>query len=234
MIESNSPPYGGLTVSLGLVKVHYREWLVGMRLVAEKSGRTMARMNADGEMPRTEQASDNGETRGGLGTPPAAAYNSDPSAALGGRAEALFRRVRDIEKALAVQEWWLLGRVLPEARVLAEVSSLLAVARGELESALSHYFKIEVERAGQTDQFTAVDGAAPGDTNDAAWVTARRDQAVGLLRMVAAVLAPMLQYAQMLRTYAEHLGLPSGAVDAFAIVQDRLSEIDEALRQPPE
>lgn len=194
----------------------------------------MARMNAGGETPPAEQASANGEMRGGLSTPPAATSSADPSEALGGRAETLFRRVRDMEKALAVQEWWLLGRVLPEARVLSEVSSLLAVARGELESALSHYFKIEVERAGQTDHFTVVEGAVPGDTNDAAWVAASRDQALGLLRMVAAVLAPMLQYAQMLRTYAEHLGLPSGAVDAFGIVQDRLSEIDEALRQPPE
>ncbi|MGZ3680353.1 MAG: hypothetical protein ACXWQR_17625 [Ktedonobacterales bacterium] len=194
----------------------------------------MAQPNASGEWRQPEQAEVNEETGTRVTGRPATVSSSDPGAALGGRAEVLLRRVRDIEKALAVQEWWLLGRVLPEARVLAEVASLLAVARGELESALSNYFKIEIEQAGQTDQLAAVEGAAPGDTNDAAWVAASRDQALGLLRMVAAALAPMLQYAQMLRTYGEQLGLPSGAVDAFGIVYDRLAEIDEALRQPPE
>lgn len=194
----------------------------------------MAWTHAGGESPHTEQANVNGETGAGVTGQPAAQSSTDASTALGGRAEVLLRRVRDIEKALAVQEWWLLGRVLPEARVLSEVASLLAVARGELESALSHYFNIETEQAGQTDQFAAVEGAEPGDTNDAEWVAASRDQALGLLRMVAAALAPMLQYAQMLRTYGEQMGLPSGAIDAFSIVYDRLAEIDEALRQAPE
>ena len=49
----------------------------------------------------------------------------DPSQAtqaigmLGERAEALCKRLTDVEQALAVQEWWLLGRVLAEARLLA-------------------------------------------------------------------------------------------------------------------
>lgn len=194
----------------------------------------MAWTDAGGESPRTEQAGVNEGAGAGVTGRPVTQSSADPGAALGGRAEVLLRRVRDIEKALAVQEWWLLGRVLPEARVLAEVASLLAVARGELESALAHYFTIETEQVGQTDQFAAVEGVEPGDTNDEAWVAASRDQALGLLRMVAAALAPMLQYAQMLRTYGEQLGLPSGAVDAFGIVYDRLAEIDEALRQAPE
>lgn len=193
----------------------------------------MARMNAGGETPPAEQTNARGETGDGVSTP-VPPTSVDAGAALGGRAETLLRRICDIEKALAVQEWWLLGRVLPEARVLAEVSSLLAVARGEMESALSHYFNIDITQTGQTDQFAALGTGTPGDTNDAAWVAASRDQALGLLRLVVAALTPMLQYAQMLRTYAEHLGLPSGAVDAFGIVHDRLAEIDEALRQPPE
>lgn len=194
----------------------------------------MARMNASGETSHTEQTSANGATGGSAHAQSGTPESADPAAALGSRAEALLRRLRDIERALAVQEWWLLGRVLPEARVLAEVSSLLAVARGELESALSNYFGIAIEPSGQTDQFATVEGFAPGDTNDAAWVAASHDQALGLLRMVAAALAPMLQYAQMLHTYAAHLGLQPGAVDAFSIVHERLLELDEALRQPPE
>ncbi len=193
----------------------------------------MARMNASGDIPSTEQTSVSEETGGRVNAQPATPESADPVAALGGRAETLLRRLRDIERALVVQEWWLLGRVLPEARVLAEVCSLLAVARGELESALVNYFNLDSAQAGQTDQFAAVEGT-PGDTDDAAWVATCRDQAVGLLHMVAAALVPMLQYAQMLHTYAEHLGLHSGVVDAFGIVHDRLMELDEALRQPPE
>lgn len=203
-----------------------------MQPEAEKSARMMAWTNAGGEASRTQQT-DPADERSNSVTVSPAPTNADAVLALGGRAETLLRRVRDIEKALAVQEWWLLGRVLPEARVLAETGSLLAVARGELESGLSHYFQQNVA-VEPSDQFPVVEGAEPGDTNDAAWVAASRDQALGLLRMLAVALAPMLQYAQMLRTYAEQLGLPSGAVDAFGIVYDRLAEIDEALRQPPQ
>ena len=163
---------------------------------------------------------------------------SDPSQAtqaigtLGERAEALCKRLTDVEQALAVQEWWLLGRVLAEARLLAEVGSLLAVARGELEAVLNRYFERGVPRSDITDQFATVEDM-PDRAQDAAWVAASRDQAIGLLRMVAASLPPMLQYAQMLRSYAEQLGMPSEAVDALAIVVDRLNETGEAFRQPP-
>ncbi|HEX8727828.1 MAG TPA: hypothetical protein VF739_04355, partial [Ktedonobacterales bacterium] len=51
---------------------------------------------------------------------------------LAGRSEMLLHRIVEIEQGLAVQEWWLLGRALPEARLLTEIISLLAVARGEL------------------------------------------------------------------------------------------------------
>jgi hypothetical protein len=59
---------------------------------------------------------------------------------LGVRAEALYRRLAEIEATLGVREWWLLGRALPEARLLAEIASLLAVARAELETALTQVF----------------------------------------------------------------------------------------------
>ena len=156
----------------------------------------------------------------------------DPFAELGGRTEALWRRMSELERALAAQEWWLYGRVLPEARLLSEIGSLLAVARAELETALTQVFGRPAPPAGVDDQ--------PGPTadpavleRDPAWITATRDQAIGLLRMIAGTLPPMLQYAQMLRQYSERYDLPAAAVDAFSIVGDRLGEVDEALRQPP-
>ena len=158
-------------------------------------------------------------------------HSSDPIEELGSRAEALWRRVVDIERALSVQEWWLLGRALPEALLLSEIASLLAVARGELESALSQGFDRSLPFTGQND---ALSGAQETpQPNDPTWLAASRDQAIGLLRMVATALPPMQQYASMLGTYSARAGLASTIVDSFGIVTDRLTEIGEALRQPP-
>ena len=52
----------------------------------------------------------------------------------------LLHRIVEIEQGLAVQEWWLLGRALPEARLMTEIISLLAVARGELFQFLADFF----------------------------------------------------------------------------------------------
>lgn len=163
---------------------------------------------------------------------PATSTNApDPIEELGTRAEALWRRVVDIERALSVQEWWLLGRALPEALLLSEIASLLAVARGELENALSQGFDRALPFTGQNDALSATPEAPQPD--DPTWLAASRDQAIGLLRMVATALPPMQQYAQMLQTYGQRAGLASAIVDAFGIVADRLKEIGEALRQPP-
>jgi hypothetical protein len=156
----------------------------------------------------------------------------DPVAELGGRAETLRRRVSELESSLGVQEWWLYGRVLPEARLLSEIGSLMAVARAELETVLTQVFGRQVPRADAGDQpGSAVDPAAV--EHDPAWIASSRDQAIGLLRLIAGALPAMLQYAHMLRQYSERYGLPAAAVDAFSIVTDRLGEVDEALRQPP-
>lgn len=157
----------------------------------------------------------------------------DAVTALADRAETLWRRLVDIERTISVQEWWMLGRAVPEASVLAEVASLLAVARGELEHALSVFFGRISEQSDRTDAFASVTAEPPDDLTDPAWLAASRDQAIGLLRMVASMLPPMLQYAQMLAEYAQRLGLAAGVVDAFSIVAGRLNEVSEALRQPP-
>lgn len=153
---------------------------------------------------------------------------------LAGRAEALWRRVAEIEGSLAVREWWLLGRAVPEARVLAEVSSLLAVARGELENALIQGFGHSVPLPEATDQYNTVGHEDDGQLEDPAWVAACREQAIGLLRMMAASLPAMYQYAQMLHSYSDQLGILAPAVDSLSIVTDRLNEIGEALNVPPQ
>jgi hypothetical protein len=153
--------------------------------------------------------------------------------ALAGRAEALWRRLAEIENALAVREWWLLGRVVPEARLLSEISSLLAVARGEMETAMAKGFGFAVPRVDATDQYSAV-GHEDAHSEDPAWIAACRAEAIGLLRMIASSLPAMFQYSQMLRSYSEQLSVPTAAIDSMGIVSDRLNEIGEALRVPPQ
>jgi hypothetical protein len=156
----------------------------------------------------------------------------DSIEALATRIEALWRRVMDIERSIAVQEWWMLGRALPEARLLAEIASLLAVARGELETVLGQVFGRALPMSGQMD-------ALPGGGQQAmqpenyAWLDASRDQAVGLLRMVAIALPPMLQFSHALTDYCRQSGVATDVTDALDVVTGRLSEMDEALRQPP-
>jgi hypothetical protein len=154
--------------------------------------------------------------------------------ALAARAEALWRRICEIESALAAREWWLLGRAVPEARLVAEISSLLAVARGEMENALIQGFGLSMPRSDATDQYSAIGRDDTLHTEDPAWVSTSRAQAIGLLRMVAASLPAMLQYAQMLRTYSDQLAIPTAALDSLGIVADRMNEIGEALRTPPQ
>ncbi len=149
--------------------------------------------------------------------------------ALAGRASTLLQRIMDVERTLMVQEWWMLGRAMREAGVLAEVVSLLAVARGELEDVLTQSF-------GRPPALGDAGDMLPPPAlhlDDPEWVHATRDQAIGLLRMAASALPAMRQYAQMLRQGAERLELPMAAIDAFGIVADRLSEAYETLAHPP-
>ncbi|MGE5335244.1 MAG: hypothetical protein ACM3N4_11130 [Nitrososphaerota archaeon] len=149
---------------------------------------------------------------------------------LAGRSEMLLHRIVEIEQGLAVQEWWLLGRALPEARLLTEVISLLAVARGELFQFLADFF-------GRAPLgFDPAENPAGNEQprlDDPIWLRERREQTLYLLRNVAAALPPMIQYARMLHANAERLNLAVTALDGLSIVAGRLAEAYELLQQPP-
>ena len=149
---------------------------------------------------------------------------------LAGRSEMLLHRIVEIEQGLAVQEWWLLGRALPEARLLTEIISLLAVARGELFQFLADFFG----RA-PLGFHPAENPAGAGEPrmDDPNWMRERREQTLYLLRNVAVALPPMIQYARMLRVNAERLNLAVTALDGLSIVAGRLEEAYELLQQPP-
>lgn len=148
---------------------------------------------------------------------------------LGARAETLLRRLRDVEEALTDQEWWLMGNVFAEARRLAEVTSLLSVARGELEG-----FVVDV--CGMAIP-SADDPKAAGDDifalmGDPMWMSGSREKAIALLRMLMANVPPMRQYAVALQTNAERMRVPSDAMDPLGITAERLTEVEDILRQP--
>lgn len=146
------------------------------------------------------------------------------------RADTLLRRLREVEDALTDQEWWLMGRAMPEARVLAELTSLLSVARGELETFLTEVgarregAESAAQRKEQDDVFDLM--------TDPMWMSGSREKAIALLRMCAAQIQPMRQYAAVLQANAEKLRLPAVAVDPLSIAAERLGEAGELLRQP--
>jgi hypothetical protein len=148
---------------------------------------------------------------------------------VGAQAELLLRRLQELERELATQEWWLLGRVLPEARSLAEVASLLAVARAELDGFLTQYCGRAPASSPVSDD--AEDNAVEGD--DPAQLERQRQAAVQLLQVLAAALPPTANFARQLRAFAERSGLPEAATDTLGIVTDRIVEAQEALQSGP-
>jgi hypothetical protein len=140
----------------------------------------------------------------------------------------LMKRLQELERALSAQEWWMLGRDIPEARVLAEIVSLLAVARAELDQLLVQYCGRPPTRS-----------AAPGDAAvpspegaDPTRLSRQRAIASQLLQMLGLALPPTINFARQLYPFAQHYGLPAAGLDTLVIVSDRLQEAYEALSAP--
>ncbi len=148
---------------------------------------------------------------------------------LGARADTLLRRLRDVEEALTDQEWWLMGNIFPEARRLAEVTSLLSVARGELETFLTDVCGMpaaapDERKHDSEDVFSLM--------SDPMWMSGSREKAVALLRMLITQVPPMRQYAAALQANAERMRVPAAAMDPLGIAAERLEEAEEILHQP--
>jgi hypothetical protein len=148
----------------------------------------------------------------------------------------LLQRIIAVERALSVQEWWLLGRAIPQAGQVAEVASLLAVARGELEQALDEQFdwRMPAMDTDASEQEGDLEVASPDLTSDPVWIEARREEANRLLRMLRQNLPSMQSFAEQLRANAAYAGMPAAALGALGIVQDRLGEAIETVRQAEE
>jgi hypothetical protein len=148
------------------------------------------------------------------------------SVPIGPQAELLMRRLEDLERLMAVQEWWMLGRALPEALALAEVTSLVTVARAELDRFLAQYCGIATAAAASSSD----DGGTLPQTDSLEAQAEWRASAAHVLRVLAAALPPTTTFARALRPAAERNALPPAAQDLLGIVSDRLSEAQETLQ----
>lgn len=147
------------------------------------------------------------------------------------RAQTLLQRLSEVEEALTDQEWWLMGRAIPEARPLAELTSLLAVARGELETFLAE--TAGWPRPQQQGRTRKEEDDIFELMSDPMWMSGSREKAIALLRMCTLQLPAMARYARALQANAERFRLPAAALDPLGIAAERLVEAEEMLRQPP-
>lgn len=129
----------------------------------------------------------------------------------------LFTRLADMERMATTQEWWMFGRVLPEARRLAELSSLLAAARAELAqllSTLGYPPAMRMTRPGTSElQF------AQSFASDEGWGLAHREGAISVLRLAALAVPILLAQIARCRYQMSEAGPP----DYVRAVLERLS-----------
>jgi len=128
-----------------------------------------------------------------------------------------------MERLATTQEWWMYGRVLSEARRIAEMTSLLAAARaelGQLLESLGYPQSARLAHLGTSELCFAQSFAG-----DEGWALAHREEALSVLRL-ASQAAPVL-LAQVARA-AYYLGdgpVPDRVRHVLGRVSERLREI---------
>lgn len=170
--------------------------------------------------------------RGSLPSDPPAVIADGAVEAVTSRIAALVQRIDDVERALGVQEWWLLADAIAEARVLSELVSLLAVARGEM----THLLR---ERGGlaqwppQGEDLADDDYAAPPpDVSNPVFLQASRDQALGLMRLAALAIPAIHQYTRALLGMTRRAPVPVSLVDALEAAEERLADATDLIAAP--
>lgn len=116
------------------------------------------------------------------------------------------------------------GRVLPEARNIAEVTSLLAAARAELGQLLDTLgvpHPIKLNHPGTTELRFAQSFAG-----DEGWGYAHREEAISVLKMTAMAMPLLLSQAARVSYYLEDASAATGIVRrSLARLAARLNEI---------
>src|SRR5579883_3365321 len=126
---------------------------------------------------------------------------------------------------ITTQEWWMYGRVLPEARRIAEITSLLAAARAEVGQLLETlgYSQATHLRYPATGELRFAQSFA----GDSGWAVAHREEAISALRMAAQdAPAILVQTARI----AYHLGDGTAAALIRRVLKRVAERLDE-IRQ---
>ncbi|GEM_PF-1740926 len=137
----------------------------------------------------------------------------------------LFGRLTEMERLITTQEWWMYGRVLPEARRIAEITSLLAAARAEVGQLLETlgYSQATHLRYPATGELRFAQSFA----GDSGWAVAHREEAISALRMAAQdAPAILVQTARI----AYHLGDGTAAALIRRVLKRVAERLDE-IRQ---
>jgi hypothetical protein len=151
-------------------------------------------------------------------------------AAVAPQADLLMRRLLNLEQRLEAEEWWLLGRAFAEARVLAEVASLLSVARAELDQMLVQFCGRQPTVLPANDTGDDPANELPDSSGDPARLTRQRAEGLQVLQVLAVALPPTTMFARQLGPFAERSGMPPAAVEVLGIVADRVLDAQEAVQ----
>ncbi len=132
----------------------------------------------------------------------------------------VFRQLSDLERHATTQEWWMYGRTLPEARRIAEITSLLAAARadlGRLLDTLGHPQSVSISGPGTSELHFAQSFAG-----DRGWALAHRDEAVSILRLTAQAVPSIL-------TAMSRIRLTHGANSVALAARSQLERVGSRL-----
>lgn len=95
---------------------------------------------------------------------------------------ALHARLLELERLTTAQEWWLYGAVLPNARRIAEIVSLLTAARADLVDVLYQLGMPQLDEVAPHN--TRELRFAQSFAHDTHWARAHDEEATSILRLV--------------------------------------------------
>ena len=135
----------------------------------------------------------------------------------------LFARLADMERLAATQEWWLYGRVLPEARRIAEMMSLLAAGRAELGQLLDTLGYPQSSRLSHPG--TSELRFAQSFAGDDGWAMAHREEALSVLRLASLAVPVLLSHAARVNHYLTDSTSSRRVQQVLARLTERLTEV---------
>lgn len=135
----------------------------------------------------------------------------------------VFKDVLDLERLATAQQWWMYGRLLPEAGSLAEIASLLAAARVDLEQLLAVLGRPPV--AHMTHPGTSELFFAQSFAGDQGWASAHREEAISVLQLTAQAVPLILMSLARVRSTLGANAIAAATRSQLERIGSRLDEV---------